>query len=203
MRPSRPWTRFARESKAWSLQEGDALLREALEQGYYQLGPPLNQRNELSRAIEIYERLLQEPVDLPWITTGLAQIRLALEQPEAAEKVYRTYLAQHPENLHMAAQFAIRVLCSVKREQEAIETLRKACASAPKDGHLRSDLALAHYLAGELDTAISEVEHAIELDRHHLGAVQRLVELLEKAQRPTNELPLWEKRLEYLRQFVK
>lgn len=159
-----------------------SVLAGDLQAAYNQLVRTLAHQGDLDRARqEARKRLIEQP-DWNELRATLAQLEQASGLPAAAQAVYEEHLARRPHDAHLRARYAISILGGLQgRKAEALAEMERAVRSAPHDGMVRADLALARFQNGDLTGAVATMREALALAPHHLPSVHRMTELLDLA----------------------
>src|SRR5690606_6107085 len=121
------------------------------------------QRRRLRKGIDALERLTDRVED-PWrVWFMLGVARRSLPDPEGAWQAFRAAYHDNPVHRDVAREYAGQCLV-LGRGREAVELGRRSCERWPENAALRSNLALALMVAGDMDGAKAEVTRAREME---------------------------------------
>jgi Flp pilus assembly protein TadD len=135
------------------------------------LGFALFRARDLQRSEAVFRSTLKLAPDDPAVLRGLANIKVAQGEPEAAIPIYRRALkasrgraADHRIYNGLGVAFDL-----TGRHGEAQRTYRRGLAQAPKNGSLRNNFALSLAAAGNYSRAVHMLE---DLVRENAGSAK-------------------------------
>ncbi|KIG17128.1 hypothetical protein DB30_03725 [Enhygromyxa salina] len=135
------------------------------------------QRRRLRKGLATLEELAQicdEPWRV-WFHVGLA--RRSLPDAEGAYAAFRAAYHDNPDHVDVAREYAGQCL-TLGRGSEAVKLNRRNCELHPEDAGIRSNLALALVIAGDMEAAKAEVTRArnMEPDDEVTAGLERMID---------------------------
>jgi tetratricopeptide (TPR) repeat protein len=139
-------------------------------QAHYFLGNALLQRGRLDDAIESYRKAISlKPEDSAWSQLKLGRALRIQGKTEEAEAIERELLAMTSNDARLMNDWAWYLAAAAdpkhRNGPRAVELARKATALAPGNGDIWNTLGVAHYRAGEWQSAISALEKSVALHK--------------------------------------
>ncbi len=135
----------------------------------------IGQRTGSKSAYESAQTLLKKMSDRPDPTGDLAfmlaSINEQMGESAAAEAGYRQVLAEHPNHSSAQNDLAYFLLVHNKNLQEAESLVKKALATEPKNPSYYDTLARIQAKQGDVKSALSTFDQALELDPNSIEAL--------------------------------
>jgi tetratricopeptide (TPR) repeat protein len=146
-------------------------------QAHYYLAQAFRQNNDLAQAKNELQEALGVAPDLPLVLDSLAELSLALNEPDVAREYAEHSIRQDPTNAksRMILGVALGQLDQVK---PAEDQFRVAQQISPQDPATHSNLGLVYVRAKRWSDAQKEFEAALRLNPQDENALGQLVDLL-------------------------
>ena len=131
--------------------------------GWYLLAVARDMAGDLPNALKAYETALLLLPDHAEIANDLGRLAYRLDMKPVAEKLFRHYLARHPESFEAANNLA----CALRDQQrfdEAIEALRPAIQRSPQNAMLWNTLGTVLSEQGDPAGAQTFFDEALRFD---------------------------------------
>ncbi len=131
--------------------------------GWYLLAVSRDMAGDLSNALKAYETALLLLPDHAEIANDLGRLAYRMDMKPVAEKLFRHYLARHPESFEAANNLA----CALRDQQrfdEAIDALRPAIERSPQNAMLWNTLGTVLSEQGDPAGAQTFFDEALRFD---------------------------------------
>jgi len=140
-----------------------------VERALIRTGNRLLEQGKLREAEEMYRRALQRNPQSRAARIGLGNVLIRSGRDREARKLLEPMLSEFPDDFtlknNVAWLLAVTPDATVKDGRRAVELAQEALLHAPRDYHVWSTLAEAHFACGEYERALKAAEQALSLAR--------------------------------------
>lgn len=119
------------------------------------------ERRRLAKGIRELEAIVSDERGRIWWFLGMA--RRAAADPTGAFEAFERAYRLHPEHPDVSREFGAQCL-ALGRGAQAVTVSERNCTLHPRDAGLRSNLALACVVAGDMTRAKLEIARALEME---------------------------------------
>ena len=148
-------------------------------------------RNELRRAVALYERAIELDPDDDKPHYQLIGARAGLREPERAVALYERRLAAAPEAVREHRFLAESYLAS-HAFARALAIVEAGLAHAPDDAALTASRGEAKAGLGDVEGALADWRRALQLEPEDIGALYSSAFLLEREHRLEESAAAWQ-----------
>lgn len=148
-------------------------------------------RNELRRAVALYERAIELDPGYDKPHFQLISARAGLQESEVAVAVYERRLAEAPGSVR-EHRFLAQAYLSAHAFARALELTQAGLALAPDDPVLTAARGEAKAGLGEVEGALADWQRALRLDATDIGALYSSAFLLEREGRVDESIEAWQ-----------
>ena len=167
-------------ARGGNAQRGDVLK---------ELGHALREVGRLSEAADSYDRAVNLGLEDPDLFWGETEVLSLLNQEAKALRFTELLLQRDPTNSLFLRRKG-QLLLKTGRRPEGLEALKAAIESAPKDPHVRFEVAEALRASGAYADAVVYFRQGLELDPAHRPGRLALAETLHLAGEANQALPV-------------
>ena len=153
-------------------------------------------QGKLKEAEEAARKSITLNPDDPEASVKLSSVLEKAGKHDAAEKVLRDLLKQHPDNATALNNLGYQLLERSNRHKEALELIEQAIAIEPINGSFWDSLGWAQFKLGNTEKAKESLEKAMAYSRRSAAAHEHLGDVLQKLGRLAEAKRHWEKALE-------
>jgi tetratricopeptide (TPR) repeat protein len=153
-------------------------------------------RQELRRAVELYERAIQLAPSDDKPHYQLISARAGLQEPELPIASYEQWVARSPDDVRNY-RFLATAYLGAHAFGQAGDAVQAGLALAPDDGPLVAMRGEAKAGLADPEGALADWKRAIELDTEDIGALYSSAFLLEREGRPAEAADAWRSIIEW------
>jgi tetratricopeptide (TPR) repeat protein len=147
-------------------------------------------RNELRRAVELYEQAIELDPDFDKPHLQLIAARAALEEPMLCVEIYEERVANSPGDAR-EYRFLAKAYLTAHAYEPAYEIVEAGLALAPNDAALVALRGEAKAGLGDPEGALADWRRAVELEPEDIGALYSSAFLLERQGRIEEAITAW------------
>jgi tetratricopeptide (TPR) repeat protein len=147
-------------------------------------------RRELRRAIEQYEQAIELDPDYDKPHYQLISAHAGLQEPEVAVAIYERRLAAAPSEPR-EHRFLAAAYLRAHAYERALAIIEKGLVLAAEDATLVELRGEARLGLGDVEGALEDWRHALELDTGSIGGLYMAAFLLERAGRAAEAVEAW------------